>query len=50
MDDESAAMTLQTDAYDDEGRGDDLKMELQSLEGPAIDHIRQLPNIEYCKM
>ena len=50
MDDESAAMTLQTDAYDDEGRGDELNRELQSLEGPAIDHIRQLPKSECCKM
>jgi hypothetical protein len=32
-----AALTMQTHAYDDEGRGDDLKRELQSLEGPAID-------------
>ena len=37
MDDESAALRMQTDAYDDEGREDDLKMELQSLEGLAID-------------
>ena len=37
MDDESAALRLQTVAYDDEGREDDLKMELQSLEGLAID-------------
>ena len=50
MDDESAAMTLQTDAYDDEGRGDELNRELQSLEGPAINHIQQLPNNGYCKM
>ena len=50
MDDESAAMTLQTDAYDDEGRGDELNRELQSLEGPAINHIQQLPKSECCKM
>ena len=36
MDDESAALRMQTDAYDDEGREDDLKMELQSLEGLTI--------------
>ena len=48
--DVSADVGLQTYAYDDEGREDELKMELQSLEGPAIDHIRQLPNIEYYKM
>ena len=34
---ESAALRMQTDAYDDEGREYDLKMELQSLEGLAID-------------
>ena len=37
MDDESAALRMQTDAYDDKGRGDDVEMELQSLEGHAID-------------
>ena len=36
-DDESAALKLQTDAYDDEGREDEVEMELQSLEGPSID-------------
>ena len=48
--DVSADLRLQTYAFDDEGREDEPKMELQSLEGPAIDHIRQLPNIEYYKM
>ena len=37
MNDESAALTMKTHAYDDEGRGDEVEMELQSLEGPAID-------------
>jgi len=45
MDDESAAMTLQTDAYDDEGRGDELNRELQSWKD-----IRKLPKFECCKM
>jgi len=39
--DVSADVRLQTYAYDDEGREDEVEMELQSLEGPAIDHIRQ---------
>ena len=47
MDDKPAAMTLQTDAYDDEGRGDEVKMELLSLEGLAINHLRLLPNFEF---
>jgi len=34
---ESAALMMQTDAYDDEGRDDEVEMELQSLEGLAID-------------
>ena len=50
MNDESAALVMQTHAYDDEGRGDDLKRELQSVEGPAIDNLRQLPKFVYCKM
>ena len=37
MDDESAALRLQTVAYDDKGRGDEVEMELQSMEGPGID-------------
>ena len=37
MSDESVDGRLQTDAYDDERRGDEVEMELQSLEGPAID-------------
>ena len=40
-DDESAALRMQTDAYDDKGRGDEVEMELQLMEGPAIDHKRQ---------
>ena len=42
----SADARLQTHAYDDEGREDEVEMELQTLEGPSINHIRQLPNIE----
>ena len=38
--DVSADVRLQTYAYDDEGREDELKMELQSLEGAAIDSHR----------
>jgi len=42
MDDESAALRLQTVAYDDKGREDELKRELQRLEGPAIDCRRTM--------
>ena len=35
--DVSADVRLQTYAYDDEGREDEVEMELQSLEGHAID-------------
>ena len=37
MDDESTDVRLETDAYDDKGRGDEVEMELQSMEGPGID-------------
>jgi hypothetical protein len=30
-------LTMQTHAHDDEGRGDEVEMELQSVEGRAID-------------
>jgi len=39
--DDAVDERLQIDAYDGVGRGDDLKRELQSLEGPAIDNLRQ---------
>ena len=41
-DDKSAALRMQTHAYDDEGREDELKRELQRLEGPAIDCRRTM--------
>ena len=32
-DDGSAALRIQTDAYDDKGRGDEVEIELQLMEG-----------------
>ena len=46
--DVSADARLQTYAYDDEGRGDDLKMELQLLEGHTINNLPQSPLLR-CK-
>ena len=40
--DVSADVRLQTYAYDDEGREDEVEMELQSLEGLAIDCRRTM--------
>ena len=43
MSDESVGGRLQTDAYDDKGRGYDLERKLQSLEGrTAIDYRRKM--------
>ena len=41
--DVSVDARLQTYACDDEGRGDDLKMELQLLEGHTIDNLPKSP-------
>ena len=41
--DVSAGARLQTYAGDDEGRGNDLKMELQLLEGHTIVNLPQSP-------
>ena len=46
--DVSADVRLQTYTYDDEGRGDDLKMELQLLEGHTINNLPQSPLLR-CK-
>ena len=42
MDEESTDIRLQTDAYDDKGRGDEVEMELQSMEGPGFDCRRTI--------